>query len=117
MGCTVTDVPVTSSLDLVAVLDTLRRKRPIFSSEADFQVAVSWEIQIAHPDARIRMEYRPAYLDRRGYLRLGHVSRARAAARGGSTRAVPWSPPRPWTHGSPANPASLDCNETDAGTS
>jgi hypothetical protein len=66
----VTGVAATSSLDLVAVLDALRRKRPIFSSEADFQLALGWEIQIAHPDARLRMEYRPAYLDRRGYLDL-----------------------------------------------
>jgi hypothetical protein len=64
----VTGVAAPSSIDLVAVLDALRRKRRVFSSEADFQLALGWEIQIAHPEARLRMEYRPAYLDRRGYL-------------------------------------------------
>jgi len=64
----VTGVSEARPLDLVAVLDALRRKRRVFSSEADFQLALGWEIQIAHPEARLRMEYRPAYLDRRGYL-------------------------------------------------
>jgi len=57
-------------LDLAAIMRTLSAERPIFNSEADFQLALGWEIQIAHPEARLRMEYRPAYLDRRGYLDL-----------------------------------------------
>jgi len=57
-------------LDLAAMMRTLAAKRPIFNSEADFQLALGWEIQLAHPAARLRMEYRPAYLDRRGYLDL-----------------------------------------------
>ena len=58
------------TLDLAAMMRTLAVKRPIFNSEADFQLALGWEIQLAHPAARLRMEYRPAYLDRRAYLDL-----------------------------------------------
>lgn len=61
---------VTAVLDLVEVLRTLAAKRPLFSSEADFQFALGWEIQLAYRSARVRMEYRPVYLDRRGYLDL-----------------------------------------------
>ena len=57
-------------LDLAAIMRTLASKLPIFNSEADFQLALGWEIQLAHPAARLRMEYRPAYLDRRAYLDL-----------------------------------------------
>jgi hypothetical protein len=55
-------------LDLPATMQGLSAKRPIFNSEADLQLALGWEIQLAHPSAQVRMEYRPAYLDRRGYL-------------------------------------------------
>jgi hypothetical protein len=57
-------------LDLTATMRTLAAKRPIFNSEADFQLALGWEIQLAHPEARLRLEYRPAFLERRGYLDL-----------------------------------------------
>jgi hypothetical protein len=33
-------------------------------------LALGWEIQLAHPEVRLRTEYRPAYLDRRAYLDL-----------------------------------------------
>ena len=55
-------------LDLVVIMRALAAKRPIFNSEADFQLALGWEIQTAHPAARLRMEYRPAYLDPRGHV-------------------------------------------------
>ena len=48
----------------------LSATRPVFQSEADFQLALAWEIQRAYPDAVIRPEYRPAFLDRRGHLDL-----------------------------------------------
>ena len=67
-------------LDLAAIMRTLSAERPIFNSEADFQLALGWEIQIAHPAARLRMEYRPAYLDRRGYLDLWAADDGWAAA-------------------------------------
>ena len=43
--------------DLEKVIDGLRKKRPIFHSEADFQFALAWEIQTAYPESKIRMEY------------------------------------------------------------
>jgi hypothetical protein len=68
------------SVNLRAIMQALAAKRPIFSSEADFQLALGWEIQLSHPAARIRMEYRPAYLDRRGYLDLWAADVGWAAA-------------------------------------
>lgn len=41
-------------------MDALARKRPIFHSEADFQHALAWEIQTAHPTAALRLEKRVA---------------------------------------------------------
>lgn len=57
-----------SDMDLRPVVESLRRKRPVFHSEADFQFALAWEIQRAYPAADIRLEYPPAnepnkYLD------------------------------------------------------
>lgn len=43
-----------------AAMRTLTHKRPIFHSEADFQHALAWEIQLAHPAASIRLEKRVA---------------------------------------------------------
>jgi hypothetical protein len=68
------------TVDLVARLRALAVKRPTFSSEADLQLALGWEIQLAHPTARVWMEYRPAYLDRRGYLDLWAADDGWAAA-------------------------------------
>jgi hypothetical protein len=59
---------------------SLAGNRPIFGSEADFQHALAWEIQLAYPTARLRLEYRPAYLDRRGYLDLWVAGDGWAAA-------------------------------------
>lgn len=39
-------------------MQALAAKRPIFHSEADFQHALAWEIQLAHPAATIRLEKR-----------------------------------------------------------
>jgi hypothetical protein len=41
-------------------MDALASKRPIFHSEADFQHALAWELQVAHPEANIRLEKRVA---------------------------------------------------------
>lgn len=38
------------------ILATLSRKRPIFHSEADFQHALAWEVQLVIPNAKIRLE-------------------------------------------------------------
>lgn len=41
-------------------MQALARKRALFHSEADFQHALAWEVQTAHPDAKIRLEKRVA---------------------------------------------------------
>jgi hypothetical protein len=46
---------------LAAVLPALADKRPVFHSEADFQLALAWEIQTLHPGSQIRLE--PRLLD------------------------------------------------------
>jgi hypothetical protein len=43
-------------LDLVAVLEQLSKKRPVFHSEADFQHAIAWAIHEAHGTAAVRLE-------------------------------------------------------------
>lgn len=43
---------------LSQVLPALAQRRPIFHSEADFQLALAWEIQTARPAANIRLEQR-----------------------------------------------------------
>ena len=53
---------MTASEHLREVLDdalpALARRRPIFHSEADFQLALAWEIQTLHTGAIIRLEQR-----------------------------------------------------------
>jgi len=44
-------------LSLLDILDELAKHRPIFHSEADFQHALAWGIQKAHPEYSIRLEY------------------------------------------------------------
>lgn len=43
---------------LATALRTLAGRRPVFHSEADFQLALAWGIQNQHPDATIRLEQR-----------------------------------------------------------
>jgi hypothetical protein len=45
--------------DMECIIETLRRKRTVFHSEADFQFALAWEIQRKYPEAEIRLEYPP----------------------------------------------------------
>ena len=40
-------------------LGMLRRSRPVFHSEADFQHALAWAIHLSDPSVRIRLETRP----------------------------------------------------------
>ena len=47
-------------MELHTVIEALRVKRSVFHSEADFQFALAWEIQLAYPSAEIRLEYPPA---------------------------------------------------------
>lgn len=54
-------------MDIFAILNELSKERPIYANEADFQHALAWQIHLAYPDSKIRMEVRPAntriYLD------------------------------------------------------
>lgn len=42
------------------VMPRLAARRPIFHSEADFQLALAWEVQLSLPKAQIRLEKRVA---------------------------------------------------------
>jgi hypothetical protein len=53
-------VLLAGSVDLDAVLDDLARLRPVFHSEADFQLALAWHIQQRDPAILVRLETRPA---------------------------------------------------------
>lgn len=46
-------------IDLSGTMHRLALIRPIFHSEADFQLALAWQLRVEHPDAEIRLEYRP----------------------------------------------------------
>ena len=47
-------------LELLPVIKSLQQKRPLFHSEADFQFALAWEIQLFYPAAEVRLEVCPA---------------------------------------------------------
>lgn len=44
--------------NLKKCITTLKNKRKVFHSEADFQFALAWEIQLAYPKAVVYLEYR-----------------------------------------------------------
>lgn len=44
-------------MNLNDVINELRKERPIFHSEADFQFSLAWKIQELHPDVEVRLEY------------------------------------------------------------
>jgi len=46
-------------MDLQVPLSRLKSNRKVFHSEADFQFALAWELQLQYPDAAIRLEYPP----------------------------------------------------------
>jgi hypothetical protein len=45
--------------DVDATLAALAACRAVFHSEADFQHALAWQMQLADPAARVRLETRP----------------------------------------------------------
>lgn len=51
---------IAGSVDLNVVLAALADRRPVFHSEADFQLAFAWQIQLGDPTLRVRLETRPA---------------------------------------------------------
>lgn len=56
-------------IDLVALMQTLSHKRPVFHSEADFQHALAWEIHLQLPTWEVRLEH-PSSIDsdQKGHL-------------------------------------------------
>lgn len=48
---------MSDNFDLEKCLSSLKTKRPVFHSEADFQFALAWEIKELYPDIEIRLEY------------------------------------------------------------
>lgn len=44
---------------VLALLPSLATRRPVFHSEADLQHALAWEVQVARPELRVRLETRP----------------------------------------------------------
>src|SRR5579863_7305468 len=51
-----------------SVINELRKSRPIFHSEADFQHALAWEIHSHFPSALVRLEIHPGRIGPREYL-------------------------------------------------
>lgn len=47
--------------DIYNVINQLKSIRNIFVSEADFQLELAWTIKELYPDAKVRMEYCPAF--------------------------------------------------------
>ena len=67
-------------IDFNLLLATLANKRPVFHSEADFQHALAWELQLLYPNVNIRLEYRPPWLDRRNYMDIWVIDEDTATA-------------------------------------
>jgi len=47
-------------MEINSAIKSLMTKRKVFHSEADFQFAFAWEIQMLNPNAKVRLEYSPA---------------------------------------------------------
>ena len=50
-----------TDIRLEELLSALSEKRPVFVSEADFQLELAWSIKEQYPDAVVRLEYRPLF--------------------------------------------------------
>ena len=46
-----------NEFNIISVIDSIKEKRIVFHSEADFQFALAWEIKHLYPDADVRLEY------------------------------------------------------------
>ena len=52
------------SIDMEKIIEKLQGKRQIFCSEADFQLEMAWVIKERYRDAKVRLEYVPAFDDK-----------------------------------------------------
>jgi hypothetical protein len=50
---------IAGTVNVVELLGTLARKRPVFHAEADFQHAFAWEAHQMNPGLRVRLETHP----------------------------------------------------------
>jgi len=48
-------------INMELIIQKLREKRTIFVSEADLQLELAWIIKEEYPDAKVRLEYCPAF--------------------------------------------------------
>ncbi len=48
-------------LDIDMVLSKLKERRPVFVSEADFQLELAWTIKELYPSFKVRLEYCPEF--------------------------------------------------------
>ena len=48
-------------IDITACMNKLAQKRPVFTSEADFQFSLAWEIKSSYSDSEVILEYIPRY--------------------------------------------------------
>jgi hypothetical protein len=56
------------NIPIETIFGELRKKRPIFYSEADFQHALAWEIQRHQPSAFVRLEINLSLVGQKEYL-------------------------------------------------
>lgn len=57
---TIFGVDLAGTLPLRQVLCALAQRRPVFHSEADFQLELAWQVRLAAPELSVRLETRPA---------------------------------------------------------
>ena len=51
---------IAGTVDLNEILRELSELRPVFHSEADFQLALGWQVKQHDPEVNVRLETRPA---------------------------------------------------------
>ena len=62
------DMPMQNPFSIQQVLDALRTKRKLFSSEADFQFSLAWTIKELYPNVEVRLEWVPSDYDPNMYV-------------------------------------------------
>ena len=48
-------------IDIEKVIQQLSQRRRVFTSEADFQLELAWQLKQQYPEAQIRLEYCPVF--------------------------------------------------------
>jgi hypothetical protein len=60
--------PMQKTFSITEALNTLRIKRKLFASEADFQFALAWTIKELYPHVEVRLEWVPVDYDPNMYI-------------------------------------------------